>query len=40
MSSTARNSEILTCTQYGRIFNTIEDLNQHQKSEQPNSVEK
>ncbi len=40
MSSTARNSEILTCTQYGRIFNTIEDLNHHQKSEQPNIVEK
>jgi hypothetical protein len=40
MTFAAGSSEILTCTQCGRIFNTIEDLNEHQKSEQQDQVER
>jgi hypothetical protein len=34
MESTNGSSETLTCTQCGRVFNTVEDLNEHKKSEQ------
>jgi hypothetical protein len=34
------SSETLTCTQCGRIFNTLEDLNDHQKSEQQDQRER
>lgn len=34
MTSAAGSSETLTCTYSGRIFNTVEDLIDHQKSEQ------
>jgi hypothetical protein len=42
MSSIDSNSssETLICTYCGRIFNTIEDLNDHQKSEQQDLVER
>jgi hypothetical protein len=40
MSSAAGSSEFLTCTQCGRIFNTIEDLNEHQKSEQQDQIDR
>ena len=34
------SSETLTCTQCGRIFNTLEDLNDHQKTEQQDQIER
>ena len=34
------SSETLKCTYCGRIFNTIEDLINHQKSEQQDQIEK
>ena len=34
------SSETLTCTQCGRIFNTVEDLDEHQKSEQQDLEER
>jgi hypothetical protein len=40
MNSTAGSSETLTCTQCGRIFSTIDDLNEHQKSEKQDTVER
>jgi hypothetical protein len=40
MESTNGSSETLTCTQCGRVFNTVEDLNEHQKSEQQDQVER
>jgi hypothetical protein len=40
MTFAAGSSEILTCPQCGRIFNTIEDLNEHQKSEQQDQLER
>ena len=40
MTSAAGNSGTLTCTYCGRIFNTIEDLIDHQKSEQQDQIER
>ena len=40
MNSTAGSSEILTCPQCGRTFSTIDDLNEHQKSEQQDTIER
>ena len=40
MNSTAGSSEILTCSQCGRTFSTIDDLNEHQKSEQQDTIER
>ena len=40
MNSTAGSSETLTCPQCGRIFSTIDDLNEHQKTEQQDTVER
>ena len=40
MASAAGSSETLICTQCGRIFNTIEDLNDHKKSEQQDQIER
>ena len=40
MVSTNGSSETLTCTQCGRVFNTVEDLNEHQKSEQQDLEER
>jgi hypothetical protein len=34
------SSETLSCKECGRIFNTVEDLNDHQKSEQQELVER
>ena len=34
------SSETLTCTHCGRIFNTVEDLNDHLKSERQDQVER
>ena len=39
-SSSSGSSETLTCTQCGRIFNTVEDLNDHLKSERQDQVER
>ena len=40
MESTNDSSDTLTCTQCGRIFNTVEDLDEHQKSEQQDLEER
>ena len=40
MESTNGSNETLTCTQCGRVFNTVEDLNEHQKSEQQDTIER
>ena len=41
MESTNGSSETsLTYTQCGRVFNTVEDLNEHQKSEQQDLEER
>jgi len=40
MTSATGSSETLTCAQCGRIFNTVEDLNEHQKSEQQDLEER
>jgi Fe2+ or Zn2+ uptake regulation protein len=40
MTSAAGSSKFLTCTQCGRIFNIIEDLNEHQRSEQQDQVDR
>jgi hypothetical protein len=39
-SSSSNSSETLTCTHCGRIFNTVEDLNDHLKSERQDQVER
>jgi len=40
MNSTAGSNEILTCPQCGRIFSTIDDLNEHQKIERQDTIER
>jgi len=40
MASADSSSETLTCAQCGRIFNTVEDLNEHQISEQQDLEER
>ena len=39
-NSSSSSSETLTCTHCGRIFNTVEDLNDHLKSERQDQVER
>ena len=40
MNSTAGSIEILTCPQCGRNFSNVDDLNEHLKSEQQDTVER
>ena len=40
MTSAAGSSETITCTNCSRIFNTVEDLIDHQKSEQQDQIER
>jgi hypothetical protein len=39
-SSSSGSSETLSCKECGRIFDTIEDLYDHQKSEQEDQLQR